>query len=243
MSKRATKVKNTCPYILKRGDRKGKACKKSCRDKFCKDHNPKKLKYLDNYNQEQKNNRKQNRDTKKLKAYEKEIDINNLPTLKNILEKASELLTSIKKCKRKVAGYKIYKGESREKVIDELLKPLGKKCNYRKKNEDPIGCEENNGDRCKRCEAEYGLNVGYRATYRPIEFSCRNKTDEDKQIEKINNKLVKLLKKRDYILKLYKICKKKEDEQKQQEEKPKKIKKVDEILSDIDLDDIEIVEV
>ena len=43
-------IKTTCQHKMTRGSKAGKKCGKGCRGKFCNDHKPKKIKYINNYN-------------------------------------------------------------------------------------------------------------------------------------------------------------------------------------------------
>lgn len=45
-------TKSQCRFVVKRGPKKGQHCNKSCRGKFCKDHNKNRQKYIKNYNDE-----------------------------------------------------------------------------------------------------------------------------------------------------------------------------------------------
>jgi hypothetical protein len=130
-----TVKKGTCQHKFVQGTKKGKLCKKSCRGKYCKDHNKKKSIYMKKYFQEKQMKDKNFELYQKIKQIKDEEDVNNLPSTEKLEEKLRFLKDKKIEIEKTIKGIRIALGynednflqlESKqfEKSFDDLLEQL-----------------------------------------------------------------------------------------------------------------------
>lgn len=97
---------NKCKYVYKQGQKSGKRCNKNCRGEYCKDHNKKRLDYIQQKCNVISDKRRGDKDALLLQIRDAK-DITEMPNLFNIQMKLKALEQKATILLQKVAAYKI----------------------------------------------------------------------------------------------------------------------------------------
>jgi hypothetical protein len=109
--------KNECKYKFKQGTKKGTKCNKPCRGNYCKDHNPNKKKYIEQYYKDKKLDNVKEK-IEKIKSNKN----GKLPSLIKEQIKLKIIEDEIRMINKKIIGIKIVQDPSYEIPINPKYK-------------------------------------------------------------------------------------------------------------------------